>query len=125
RELPNADLSRQRALVVVQEALARQIPEDALYLASSDMETFHGLERANGSRRFPLSRGVLGLEWYRASTMRELEPRLDGADLRPPDGARGTYSGIDAIVRWAQREGLEVVSTRRELLGAGAHGVRL
>ena len=107
-----ADQSHDRTLETYVQGLALALPEDAVYVTESDVETFWGVPTPHGLR-FPISEPLLSsMEWYAVHSAPRLEPRVLGTDKTPADW-RGFLD--ECLSR-----GLVVASSSRRLVETSA-----
>ena len=72
-----ADGSARMLTDLYREALALDLPNNAAYVAFSDLECDYGVPTENGIR-FPVQAGDIGSDWYKQRVVAAVEPRFAG-----------------------------------------------
>ena len=108
---PEADVSADRTLELYARGIARELPDDAVYVTEGDVETFLGVP-VGGGVRFPVSQPVASLRWYAERTAPRLEPRVLGPGTILDDWA--------SFLAACRSRGLPVASSSMTLIATPA-----
>jgi hypothetical protein len=89
------------------DAVKLSLPKEAVYVTTSDVESFWGLSSERGIR-FPIEAGMFTAGWYNKDILPRVEPRIDWSGQGRPT--------METVVKGAGDQGLKVASTNPYLL---------